>query len=119
MAGPSNPAQAKRQKFLIGLLIVVALLAAYMQLSGGDGGETTSPTPTPAPSSQTKPSTGQTGTNTPSQAPDSGVPADPTSPSRPGDSGSVSIIPDVFPGTDAPTISYDPFAAPAPSLSAD
>lgn len=103
----------KRTKILLGVLGVLVIVMVYMQLGGGGGESTTVQTP-PSIIKKTKPSTTQDQNGNGGSA--SGLPADPTSPARPGTNPAEQITPPGgFPNTEPPVISYNPFLQPKTS----
>ena len=102
----------KRQKILVGILVVLMLVVAFMQLSGGGGGDESGSTPA-APSNAVKPraTTGGSGSAASGSGSSSGsMPADPTQAQRPQ---SMEITqPGNFPGTEPPVITYNPYIQP-------
>lgn len=99
----------KRQKILVGILAVLLVVAAYMQLSGGGSETVSAPSPPPA---AVKPSTGtgSGGASGSSGSGSSGIPADPTQEQRP--QGMQITQPGNFPGTEPPVIAYNPYIPP-------
>lgn len=105
----------KRQKMLVGILVVLMLVVGFMQLSGGGGDESAAPPAAPSNAIKPRTATGGTGSTATggtgsSGASSSGVPADPTQDQRP--QGMQITQPGDFPGTEPPVITYNPYIQP-------